>query len=115
MSIKNEEMSLPDARDEAIKRIRVLMTAAKTREQMGPTVYGSLYEPKLNKVVEPSLVANAVNPILSSPSSEVKSASVVRSNDYKGAMFKGSLEDVTTPSTTEPEEEKHRSPGLGGS
>lgn len=114
----NMKINIAEENDKAKTRTKILMTAAITRHRMGP-VYaelGSLYIPKLKEVVEPkSLVAEAVNPMLSTPSSEVKSASVARSSDYKAALFNDDEEKVKTPSTTKPQEEEPRSTGLGRS
>ena len=121
--LDKHEQSLAETDAAVQQRTQVLMNAANTREQFGPTVYATLYKPKLEAVVKQSSVAHAVNPILSTPSSEVKShvvspsevkSDVVSPSDYKGTMFKD-REDVMTPSTTAPQDEEHRSPGFGGS
>lgn len=108
------DQSLEETRQWLLGKIRVCVKTAQIIEQRAsmPTVYGTLYGPLLNQVLEPSSVAHAVNPILSTPVSETKSAPVTRSSDYKGVLFKGREEDIQTIA---PEEDGPRSPGLGGS
>jgi hypothetical protein len=76
------------ANETAIASTNRLYVAALTREQMGPTEFGSLYGPKLAKVVKPSPVADAVNPTPSTPHDELQSSLVSsRTSDYKGVLF----------------------------
>jgi hypothetical protein len=87
MGPSKTKIDIKAAREKAIESTKRLHVAATIREKMGPTKFGSLYGPKLDEVVKPSPVADAVNPTPSMPHDEVQSSLVGRTSVYKGVLF----------------------------